>query len=161
VKIGILSDTHGAVAAMKQGMQLLREAGAEFYIHCGDVGSEAVLEQLAGVPAAFVFGNNDWDREELAAYAQKLGITCLGSFGTLELDGKRIAVMHGDDMAAMRKVVGDQAADYLLFGHSHRCEDERAGQVRMINPGALYRATRKTVAVLDTQSDELRYLALG
>jgi len=160
VKIGILSDTHGAVAAMTQGMQLLRAAGAEYYIHCGDVGSEAVLDQLAGAPAAFVFGNNDWDREELEAYAKKLEITCLGSVGMLDLGDKRIAVMHGDDMRAMQKVVGDQAADSLLFGHSNRWEDERAGGVRMINPGALYRAKTKTVAVLDTANDELRYIAL-
>ena len=38
--------------------------------------------------------------------------------------------------------------------------DSRQGRVRVINPGALYRAARKTVAVLDTVADDLRFLVV-
>src|ERR1700754_735549 len=65
VLIGILSDTHGRADAMALAMQALRNGGAEFFIHCGDVGSEGVLDHLAGAPAAFVWGNTDWDRAAL------------------------------------------------------------------------------------------------
>ena len=37
----------------------------------------------------------------------------------------------------------------------------RQGRVRLINPGALYRAATKTVAVLNTQTDELRFLTVS
>jgi hypothetical protein len=33
--------------------------------------------------------------------------------------------------------------------------------VRTINPGALYRASVKSVAVLDTETDELRFLPVS
>jgi hypothetical protein len=36
-------------------------------------------------------------------------------------------------------------------------DDRRNGRVRVINPGALYRASPKTVATLDLKADELRY----
>jgi len=35
VLIGILSDTHDRVDAMAAAMKLLRDAGAQFFIHCG------------------------------------------------------------------------------------------------------------------------------
>ena len=46
--VGILSDTHDRVAAAAAAIERLRQHGAEYFIHCGDVGSERVLDQLAG-----------------------------------------------------------------------------------------------------------------
>jgi putative phosphoesterase len=153
--VGILSDTHDRIAAMEAGMEALRRAGAEYFIHCGDVGGEAILDQLAGVPAAFVWGNNDFERATLGRYARELGIVCLGEFGELELEGKKVAVMHGDDLALRRRVLEGQQFDYLLQGHTHLAADQRFGRTRLINPGALHRARPKSVAVLDLASDRL------
>jgi putative phosphoesterase len=142
------------------GIDALREAGAEFYIHCGDVGSEAILDQLAGLRAAIVWGNNDWDTRSLGSYAQALGIHVMPALGEIELAGKRIAVTHGDNAGLIRKVLDDQQHDYLLLGHSHVRADKKMGRVRVINPGALHRAAQKSVAVLDLQSDQLKFLMI-
>ena len=159
--LGILSDTHDRVDAMAAAMKLLREAGAEFYVHCGDVGSERVLDHLAGVPAAFVFGNTDWDRAALARYAESIGVACHGSFADLDLGGKRIAVTHGDDFRLKQRLIAEQKHDYLLQGHTHVRADTRLGATRLINPGALHRAREKTVALLDTTTDTLKFLAVS
>ena len=158
--VGILSDTHDRVAAAAAAVELLRSRGAEFFIHCGDVGSERVLDQLAGLRAAFVWGNNDYDRAHLQRYAHRLDITCYGNFGELELGGKQFAVMHGDDFRLKQRVLADQRHDYLLQGHTHLRQDERVGRVRCINPGALHRAKEKTVALLDTETDQLTFLVV-
>ena len=158
--IGILSDTHDRVDAMAAAMDLLRRSGAGFFIHCGDVGSERVIDHLAGVPAAFVFGNTDWDRATLTRYAQKLQVACYGSFADLELGGKRVAVIHGDDFKLKQRLLAEQRHDYLLQGHTHVRADERVGKVRLINPGALHRAREKTVALLDTATDRLTFLTV-
>src|SRR4051812_46113373 len=76
VIVGMLSDTHDRVEAARAGIKLLREHGVEYFIHCGDVGSEQILDLLAGLPAAFVFGNTDWDFRGLQRYARDLNITC-------------------------------------------------------------------------------------
>ena len=159
--IGILSDTHDRADAMAAAIGVLQEHGAEYFIHCGDVGGEDVLDLLAGLPAAFVWGNNDYDRPSLERYAAELNVTCLGNFGQLELGQKRFAVMHGDDFSLKQRVLAGQACDYLLQGHTHLRKDERVGRIRCINPGALYRAREKTVALLDTASDALRFLVVG
>ena len=157
MRIGILSDTHDRAAATKAGLEMLVARGAEFFIHCGDVGSERVLDNLAGLPAAFVWGNNDFDRPELERYARKLGIACYGTFADLQLGGKRFAIMHGDDFRLRQRVLAEQGHDYLLQGHTHIRMDQRIGSIRCINPGALYRAAEKTVATLDTVTDRLEF----
>lgn len=159
--VGILSDTHDRADAAMLGVAALREAGAQFLIHCGDVGSDHVLEHLGGVPAAFVFGNTDWDRRALQRSAGHLGVQCLGDAGELELDGKWFYVCHGDDFRAMRAALDAQRYDYLLHGHSHTRRDDRVGRTRIINPGALHRAREKTVAVLDIARDRLTFLPVN
>lgn len=137
---------------------LLLARGAEYFIHCGDVGSESVLDQLAGHGATFVFGNTDWDRTGLARYAKDLGVVCGEELTKLSFDGKLIAVTHGDNGRLVNRVLGEQLVDYLLLGHTHAMMDRRQGKVRVINPGALQRAAVKTVARLDTRTDELEFL---
>ena len=53
--------------------------------------------------------------------------------------------------------MSDEAADYILHGHTHCKRDERIGRCRVINPGALHRANPKSVATLDTASDTLTF----
>ena len=155
--VGILGDTHGRVEAAEAAVAMLRKRSAEFLIHCGDVGSPLVFDQMAGIPGAFVFGNNDWNQRAMEQYASDLGIQCLGFTGELELDGKRFVVLHGDDTRLMRRLIEQQEHDYLLFGHTHVKAERREGRVRLINPGALHRAAVKTVATLDTRSDALTF----
>jgi putative phosphoesterase len=161
--VGILSDSHGRFAATKAAVDALRAREAQYLIHCGDVGGEDILDLLAGEGqgAAFVFGNNDYERRELARHARSIDVTCLESFGTVSLDGKSFAVTHGDDVRFVRRVLQDQSSDYLLLGHTHLPRDERAGRVRVINPGALHRAAVKSVALLDTNADRLEFIELA
>lgn len=154
--IGILSDTHGRVDAARQAVDLLRQQGAQLLIHCGDVGSRGVIDLLAGAPAAFVWGNNDFDRDDLAPYAASLGVQCLGDVGTIPCGARRLAVTHGDNAAILTRILQQEKPDYLFTGHSHIPHDRRIGTTRWINPGALHRAPIKTIALLDTDRDELR-----
>jgi predicted phosphodiesterase len=126
------------------------------------VGEENIIDLLAGgqPPAAFVWGNNDYDRDRLAAYAKSISVLCLGTFGRLELGGKRIAITHGDHLSLVRQVTEQQSADYLLVGHTHVMVDRRTNGVRVINPGALYRASAKTCALLQTDTDHLEFLTV-
>ncbi|HEX8342295.1 MAG TPA: metallophosphoesterase family protein, partial [Tepidisphaeraceae bacterium] len=81
MKLGILSDTHAAADITRRAVALLLAEGAEYLVHCGDVGDEAVLDALAGVPSSFVFGNCDNDRRGLQQYAESIGINCMGITG--------------------------------------------------------------------------------
>src|SRR5207237_3776262 len=109
----------GRLEPARAGVDLLLAGGATILIHCGDVGGTDVIDLLAGVESYFVFGNNDWDRDDLAAHAKRVGVTCLGVAGDVTLGGKLAAVTHGDDPAATRRALGAGRYDYLFHGHTH------------------------------------------
>jgi predicted phosphodiesterase len=50
--------------------------------------------------------------------------------------------------------------DYLFTGHTHVAHDRYEGKTRLINPGALTRASRFTVALLNLETDELTSLEI-
>jgi len=161
MKIAIISDTHNQDDRIAHALELARERGVELLLHCGDICEPHLLDHLAGLPSAVVWGNCDWDRQSLQRYAQSIDVPFYGAFADLELDARRIAVLHGDDRTHLDALLKAQQHDYLLHGHTHIRRDERIGKTRIINPGALHRAAEKTVALLDTASDKLEYLRIA
>ena len=98
--LGILSDTHGHQHAAAAAVRLLKEAGAEALVHCGDVGGMAVLDELAVLPAWFVRGNTDEPGSLLIEYARSIGITPPMDVPLrIDLDGHSLAVFHGHELA--------------------------------------------------------------
>jgi putative phosphoesterase len=156
VILGVLSDTHGRASTAAAGLERLRQLGADYVLHCGDVG-DGVLPLLPAGASAFVIGNTDYDPEAMAAEAELFDVRALGIGATLDVGGVTIAVTHGDDPRRLRELLVNPRVKYLFTGHSHVAHDRREGAVRWINPGALHRAARKTVATLDLTTDELRY----
>jgi putative phosphoesterase len=160
--LGILSDTHDRVARTAAALTMLRDAGAEAIVHCGDFTSpqivELLAELLAGSPSYVVFGNNDSGRlRELEQAAANVGAMSLGPGDIVTLAGRTIAITHGHLAAETRRLLALEP-DYLLTGHSHRRHDLREGRTRRINPGALHRTRTFTVALLNLASDEIRFL---
>lgn len=159
MRIGILSDTHDQAARARSAVALLLAAGAEALIHCGDVTTPDVVEEVVGVPAYFVFGNCDYDLDALRLAMRRTGATCLERGGLIELGGRRVAVLHGDSPRDYARLAAE-APDYLFSGHTHLRRDVREGATRHINPGALYRASTFTVGLLDLAGDVYTSLAV-
>jgi putative phosphoesterase len=158
MRLGILADTHDELARAEAAVALLRAEGAEALVHCGDLSSPPLVAVLAALPSWFVLGNHDSDMvPHLERAAAEFGVVCLGWGGVVELAGKRVGVAHGHLSADVRRVLAARP-DYLLSGHSHLASDGVAGAVRRINPGALHRADEFTVALLEVEGGEVRFL---
>src|SRR5438874_1877259 len=156
--IGVLADTHNQLARTAAAVELLCAEGAEMLIHCGDLTGPEIVATCGVLPSYFVFGNNDSDNVPAlrGAIAAVAGV-CLEWGGEMTLGGKRIAVVHGHMHTDVRRLLAGRP-DYLLSGHSHMRSDLNVGPTRRINPGALYRATEFTVAALNLDAGELRFL---
>jgi putative phosphoesterase len=160
MRLGILSDTHDELARTRLAVQLLRDEGAEALVHCGDLSSPPIVMACAVLPFWFVFGNQDANNvPALQQAAAESGAICLGWSGEIDLDGRLIAVAHGHVSYDIRRALASRPR-YLLSGHSHVASERRDGLVRRINPGALGEADQWTVALLDLQGDELRFLTV-
>jgi predicted phosphodiesterase len=160
MRLGIIANTFNATDTVARAAELLLDCGAEMIVHCGDVGGRGVLDVLGRYDAAFIWGERDRDRMELLRHAQRLDLPCYGILGSLELDGKRVALCHGDDAALKKRLLDEQQHEYLLIGHPTTRGDQRMGATRVICPGSLQTEGERTVALLDLLSDELQFLSL-
>jgi putative phosphoesterase len=166
MKIGILSDTHGDVRRTEAGLDLLLQHPIEALCHCGDIGSESVLTALSAaclprkIPVYAVLGNVDLFEGEVTNFPTGLGIRVCGRRAELELGGRTLVVIHGDDPHLLDSALQSQRYDYCLTGHTHVADDTREGRTRVINPGALHRTRIPSVALLDLATDQLQVLRL-
>lgn len=154
--IALLSDTHGNVDATRRALDLLAPHAPTEYIHLGDVGSPEVVRAFTGLHARLLIGNNDYDIAGLAAAAGEARVSL---HKTIELmsHGHRVFATHGHTRR-MKDAVANRSYDAILFGHTHVPADEIAGVTRLINPGALYRAPRYSVALVDPVSLEVTFI---
>lgn len=133
---------------------MLESLEVQAVLHCGDIGSAAVVAMFAPWPTHFVFGNCDYDQAELRRAIETAGQTCHGLFGDIELAGVRIALLHSHDRGAFRSAI--QSGNYALvcYGHTHIAAADKHGDTLVLNPGALYRADRHTIAVVELPAVE-------
>jgi putative phosphoesterase len=158
MKIAIFGDTHNQAARVRRALDALRERGVRLVLHCGDIEDPLIVEVFRGFDAHFVLGNCDW---ALAEKMEEVGATLHEKFGHLELEGKRLAFVHGHERRLLDDLERAGCYDYLFHGHTHVAADRLAGPTRVINPGALHRARVKTFVVLQVGSGEAESVAVG
>lgn len=160
MRIGVVSDTHGHVPYARDAVRMLESLDVELVIHCGDIGSADIVPLFAPWPTHFVFGNVDDDRRGLEAAIHAAGKQCHGRFGSLAIEGKKIAFLHGDDTLLLRQTIAGGEWDLVCHGHTHIARREQQGRTLVLNPGALYRATPHSLAHLELPSLEAAIVAV-
>ncbi len=156
--LGIVSDTHGHLENTQRAVRMLESLGVEQVLHCGDIGSTEIPPLFAAWPTHFVFGNVDYNEVELRDAIERAKLTCHGRFGQLELAGRKIALLHGDDSKLFRGTAGSGSHDLVCYGHTHVARQQRVGPTIVLNPGALYRANPHSIAVVDLATMEASFI---
>lgn len=160
MRLGIVSDTHGHVELTQPAIRLLESLEVDQVLHCGDIGSVDVVALFTRWPTHFVFGNCDYHTAELTQAIESHGQTCHGLFGDLEFESVRIALLHSHERRKFLEVLGSPDYQVVCYGHTHVAENERRGGKLVLNPGALYRAARHSIAVLDVPQCEATIVEL-
>ncbi|MBU0674334.1 MAG: YfcE family phosphodiesterase [Proteobacteria bacterium] len=139
MRIAIMSDSHDQIANLRAAVLVCKEFGVGMLIHCGDLISPFMLNELAGFggPVHLVYGNNVGDQHLIS---QSCGIryptiTHHGGLGAVEADGVRIAITHYPEMA--KGIAAQRKFDVVCCGHNHRYQVEHHGETLLINPGEL------------------------
>ena len=122
--VGLISDTHGMVrASVHEAL-----AGVELILHAGDVGGDAILDELEIIaPVLAVYGNTDAPIDpRLAASIDR------------EIGGVRVHVSHGHELGSPTpaKLLERYSADVIVYGHTHQQLVVRAAGRLVVNPGA-------------------------
>lgn len=129
MKIGITSDTHSSLPAMRKILALTPPV--ELWLHAGDHYSDSrLLAELTGIRTIGVRGNCDFKAD--GGHIDEF----------LELEGYKIWITHGHkyirrneyaDLAGWAKDLGQ---DIVVYGHTHLPVCTYKDGILLINPGS-------------------------
>ena len=118
MKIAIISDTHSLLRP--EVADTLKEC--DLILHGGDIASQEIYEEIKALaPAHFVRGNAD--KEWAESIPADLDI---------EIMGYHFYMVH-NIKHARRDLSG---IDFFAYGHSHKYENRRDGDITFLNPGS-------------------------
>ena len=163
-RIAIISDSHDQVANLAAAITYCNEQNISTVIHCGDLISPFMLQQLTKLQGAvhLIYGNNIGDQHLISS---RCGITFEniqhhGTLAELKLFNKQIAVVHYPEGA--RGLASQATYDIVCFGHNHTFETTRYGETILINPGQLMGEKEDTgFVVLDCDSMTVQRVLVG
>jgi uncharacterized protein len=142
--IGVIADTHDAIVPWDPVGEKVADlfAGVDLIVHCGDLTTAAVLDQLATVaPVVAVRGADDPppDPPRLTEPPRVVdhGGHAVGIVVALAEDGPLVADLF------------DRPVSIVLHGGTHAAAVEERDGVLLVNPGSPTLADRTTVAVVD------------
>ncbi len=117
-KIAVIADTHGSLRP--KALELLRSS--ELILHGGDIADRKTFDRLNEC-ARLIAVRGNCDKE----WAEKLPQEV-----SLELYGRKIYMVHNKKQASSKA----EAADLMIYGHSHRYEETEEGGKLFLNPGS-------------------------
>lgn len=161
MRLGIISDTHGHAELTRSAIRMFESLDVDTVLHCGDIGSMAVVNLFRQWPTHFVFGNCDDSLDRFAVEIRAAGQTCHELFGDLQLDGVRIALLHSHERKRFRETIDSGIYRLVCYGHTHVAAIDEREDTTVLNPGAIYRANPHSVAIVDLPTVEATIIDLA
>jgi uncharacterized protein len=154
--IGIMSDSHDNLDAIRKVVKLFNSKNLDIVIHAGDLISPftAIEFQKLDTELVAVYGNNDGEREGLRSGFKD--ICLLEDFKEISVEGWKFSIIHGTNSAIVDSLRKSGKYDVVVRGHTHKLEILNDNTM-LINPGEVcgYVSSKKTVVLLDT--DDLSF----
>jgi putative phosphoesterase len=157
--IGIMSDTHDNLPQVEKAVKYLNDQKAGLVLHAGDYVAGFVIPKFKALNCKLVgvFGNNDGDHELLKKRFSETGnCTIHDQFAKIEIEGYRIALLHGTQTELLNAIVESGYFDAVIHGHTHNRSIEKKDKTLVINPGELcgYLTGNPSLALLDTTKQQ-------
>ncbi len=160
--IGLISDTHDNVFAIKNAVELFKKKKVDFVIHLGDIIALITVLQFKGLRMKFISGNCDGDIQMIKKKISEIDGDFLGEFFILKANDKKIAMLHGHNQKKLNELITSKKHDYIIHGHTHLKRNDKLENTRIINPGAFYPTVEeKTVAILDIDNDKVEFFQIN
>jgi hypothetical protein len=150
MKIGIISDTHDHLGNCREACAAFSADGVKTVLHAGDMVAPFVAPVFrdAKLKLVAVFGNNDGERLFLRERFDELGFSLHHGPHRLEIEGRRICLMH--EPRCLDSLVKSGDYDLVVYGHTHELAISEEGTL-VVNPGEAcgYITGKATCAVVD------------
>jgi len=159
--IGIMSDSHDNMNAVKHAVRFFNYAECDFVIHAGDIIAPFAARELANLSCQVkaVFGNCDGEKEGLIKAFEGFGEIQEAPF-IFSRNSRRFLITHVHFSVPHYASSGEH--DVLIFGHTHKPEIRKEEGTMIINPGETggWLSGRSTVVLLDPKTLETELVVL-
>ncbi len=163
MKIGVISDTHDNIMAVKEAVKIFNEHEVSKILHAGDIISPFVIKEFKTSlsPIIFVYGNNDGEILHLKEMIIENGFELAGRFYQGIIGNKRVAMVHGDT-PIVKSLIKCKMYDIVVSGHTHKRMEEREGNVLHVNPGEAcgYLTGEKSICLIDLEKMSVESIIL-
>lgn len=130
MKIGVMSDSHGNLKAVKQAVDEMGQVDVIF--HLGDYVEDALyLRTITNTPVHILKGNQDFFANDGSMDLE----TTLGGFRFFACHGHKHGVKN--DLYRLYCTGLEKNAQVVLYGHTHHAYIEDDGRILMMNPGSV------------------------
>ncbi len=167
--VGVLSDSHDNIEGVEKAIEFFNDRGIDFVFHLGDIVSPFTLRLFGRLEPelAIVFGNNDGDKLLLSSIARKNGFIISEPPLALELANRKILALHGwrdpeYTVSIVDSIAKSRSFDMILYGHTHKVDVRRIGDVLVVNPGEVhgYISGKTTIAIIDLDKLEVEVVEI-
>lgn len=146
MKIGVISDTHGNIAALDRALKIFE--GVDVIVHAGDVlyhpprlgctegyDIPAFVERLNSLTIPVIIAQGNCDPQ---VYEELLKMPVQSPYAFLDFGGVRVVANHGHLMSREQMVETGRRyrVHYFVSGHTHVPVLEDVGGVVLMNPGS-------------------------
>jgi len=150
---------------VEKAVERLNMEKVELVLHAGDYVAPFVIPKFKALNCRLigVFGNNDGDHELLKKrFSETVNCEVRGRFAEIDVDGFKIALLHGDETELLNALVNHGGFDAVVHGHSHANITHKNGKTLVVNPGETcgYLTGKATIALLDTVKREARIVEI-
>jgi len=159
--IGIMSDSHDNLDAIRKAVRFFSNLNCELVIHAGDFVAPFAASEMGRLACAVraVFGNCDGERSGL--------VKTFAAIGTIRKEPYPFRFSQHSFLLththfANEKHIRSGKYDVLIFGHTHKPEIRRVHSTLIINPGETggWLTGKCSAAVLDADSLEAEIVYL-
>ncbi len=160
MKIGIISDTHDRMDAIKAFVEEFSKRGVEVVLHAGDIVAPFAAKPFSPFKFEAVFGNNCGEKLFLKKVITDFGGRIEPGPRKLEFDGRVFVLMH--EPYEREAFVKSGLYHVVIYGHTHDFEMRKEGDVWVINPGEAcgWLRGRCTAVVYDTSTHQAELIEL-
>ncbi|RLI26894.1 MAG: YfcE family phosphodiesterase [Candidatus Hecatellales archaeon] len=163
--LGLISDTHDNLEAIRRAVEVFNQRKVKLVLHAGDFNSPFTSTAFKGLEAKLigVYGNVDGERSFLKQrYEEVLNAEIRGEFAEVEVEGRRIALLHGVIQPIVEALALSHRYHVVVRGHTHKPETLKLGEALIVNPGEAcgYLTGRRTIGLLNLETLEVEIVEI-
>lgn len=152
MKIGIISDTHDNLKAVKKFVKIFKDKKIDLLLHAGDIVSPFVIDIFYNlkIPQKYIFGNNDGEKLFLSEKISKVGKILKGPI-SFKIENVKFAIMH--EPFGIESLCKSGEYNVVIYGHTHEIDIRKINKTIILNPGegCGYLTGVKSALILNTE----------